>query len=114
MRFINDMTRAWYVRKISPTTSSHPTPASTLGHVASDFSGPSPGGRPTPASDHTDPTFGGGLEMGGMDMSMGGTNEFGSFSFLNDPDFDMEQLFDMGIWDDASYNSMGFGAGAPF
>jgi hypothetical protein len=52
--------------------------------------------------------------MGGMDMSMGGTNEFGSFSFLNDPDFDMEQLFDMGIWDDASYNSMGFGAGAPF
>jgi hypothetical protein len=45
---------------------------------------------------------------------MGGTNEFGSFSFLNDPDFDMEQLFDMGIWDDASYNSMGFGAGTPF
>jgi hypothetical protein len=106
MRFINDLTKAWYMKKIKPSTSSQPTPSGMTGTAGSERSGPSAGALPTPASEQSLPNFG--MDMG---MHMGGSDNGDPFAFMKDMDFDMEQFFDMGIWGDETYTGMGFGAG---
>lgn len=57
-----------------------------------------------------------------MDFSNTDTNlearageESDPFALMKSAEFDMEQLFDMGIWGDEAYSSMGFGGGGlPF
>jgi hypothetical protein len=99
MRFINDLTKSWYMRKIKPPASAQPTPGGLTTH--SD-------GEPTPASDQP-PSFGLGT---GMDM--GATDDGDPFAFMKDLEFDMDQVFDMGIWGDESYTGMGCGGGMAF
>ncbi|KAH7081339.1 major facilitator superfamily domain-containing protein [Paraphoma chrysanthemicola] len=109
MRFINDMAKAWYMRRIRPAVSSQTPTETILGQTASERSGPSAGIVPTPLSDQNLPTFG--MDVGSMNMSMG-TDDYGDpFAFMKELDFDMGQFFDMGIWGDETYKSMGFGHG---
>jgi hypothetical protein len=107
MRFINDLTKNWYMRKIKPPISAQPTPGGVTTHASSERSGPSAGAIPTPASDHSLPSF----DMG---MHMGADDSGDPFAFMKDLDFDMEQFFDIGIWGDEGYTSMGFGGGMSF
>jgi len=109
MRWINDLTKAWYIRRIKPFTSSQPTPRGATGHSETDRSDPTSTALPTPSTDQGCPNF----DMGafeGMDMS---GNIDDAFSFMKDANFDMEQFFDMGnIFGDDGYNSLGFGGGS--
>ncbi|KAH6643721.1 hypothetical protein C7974DRAFT_4040 [Boeremia exigua] len=114
MRYLTDLTRTWYVRKLSPQTqdrgSSRPTPNND---TANSLLRLGPGALPTPPdgglqdhfadSAHTD--------FGGEDMDIGANVDMGNdpFAFARSADFDMEQFFDMGIWGDEAYHSMGFG-----
>jgi hypothetical protein len=109
MRFINDLTRTWYMKKIKPSISSQPTPSTMTGCPMSERSGPSAAALVTPASEQGLPSFG--MDMGAMSMHMGGSNDGDPFAVLKDIDFDMEQFFDMGIWGDETYTGMGFGGG---
>ncbi|KAJ4374900.1 hypothetical protein N0V83_001978 [Neocucurbitaria cava] len=122
MRFINDLTRTWYIRKIRPqmqsVASSQPTPNDTMGQAISDKSGPSS----DPRSTHSFPLTGdrysalaGISHMGDINLDIDGAAEddYGPFSHMKSADFDMEQFFDMGIWSDESY--VGFAGGSlPF
>ncbi|KAH7378333.1 hypothetical protein BKA66DRAFT_421360 [Pyrenochaeta sp. MPI-SDFR-AT-0127] len=121
MRFIIDMTKSWYIRKIRPVVpkfpSSIPTPSGTEGNLASERSGPSSGAQSTPsfcqAGQHY-PSLAGINHMSETNLDLGMNVEEdsgGPFSFLKDLDFDMEQFFDIGIWGDESYVGMGFGGG---
>jgi hypothetical protein len=112
MRFISDMTKSWYQKKIDPATSSRNTPGGMTGHTGSERTGPSPGTLPTPSSDLNFASFGTG--MGHMSLNMDANDHGDPFAFLKDADFDMEQFFDMGIWGDESYTSLGFGGGTAF
>jgi hypothetical protein len=111
MRWINDLTKAWYIRRIKPNTSSQPTPSGANGHFGSEQSGRTPGALPTPSTDEGCPAFNLGTASEGIDM---GTGIEGPFAFLKDTDIDMEQFLDMGIWSDDTYNGMGFGGGVSF
>ncbi|KAF1848711.1 MFS general substrate transporter [Cucurbitaria berberidis CBS 394.84] len=115
MRFIMDLTRTWYIRKIKPNmqadTSSQPTPNETVGQTTSDISGPSSGAHSTPSIHRAGErynTLAGINHMGdiNMDIDMGMEDDAGPFAFMKDSDFDMEQFFDMGIWSDESYIGM--------
>jgi hypothetical protein len=109
MRFINDLTKTWYMRKIKLPTSAQPTPSGVTTRGCSERSGPSAGALPTPASDQNLPSFG-----MGTGLHMGADGDGDPFAFMKDLDFDMEQFFDVGIWGDESYTGMGFGGGMPF
>ncbi|KAH7091452.1 major facilitator superfamily domain-containing protein [Paraphoma chrysanthemicola] len=111
MRFINDMAKAWYMRRIRPTVSSQMPTDILVGQTASERSGPSSGIVPTPSSSQNLPTFG--MDVGSMNMSMSTDDHGDPFAFMKDLDFDMEQFFDIGIWGDETYKSMGFGHGLP-
>lgn len=101
MRFINDLTKAWYLRRIKPDISYQPTPRTNFDQAADNF--------PTPSSDNIHQNFASvGIHSGEAGMGLAGDNG-DPFAFMKDLDFDMEQFFDMGIWDDASYNSLGLG-----
>jgi hypothetical protein len=113
MRFINDLTKNWYMRKIKSSTSSQFTPSGGTGVTGSERSGPSAGAFPTPSSNSSLPNFGMDMGMGDYDVHMGGHDDRDPFAFMKDMDFDMEQFFDMGIWGDEGYNGMGFGGGMP-
>lgn len=93
MRWINDVTKAWYIRRIKPPASAQPTPSAIAGHAGSERSGLTPGTWPTPSTESDFSTFG----MGTGSMSMDTTTEGGNdpCAFMKDPDFDMEQFFDM-------------------
>jgi hypothetical protein len=125
MRFINDLTKTWYIRKIRPEqptqTPSEPTPSDSVGQSASDLSGPSsgiPAMRSVVAAGQPHNTIAGINYMGEINMEMGAeeSGDYDPFVFMKDhaADFDMEQFFDMGIWGDESYNSFsGMGYGGP-
>jgi hypothetical protein len=103
MRFINDLTKAWYLRRIKPDLSLQPSMSANFEQAADEF--------PTPSSDHFNQNFATfGINSGGGSMGMAAGNDNDPFVFMKDLDFDMEQFFDMGIWDDAGYNSLGFGS----
>lgn len=115
MRFVTDLTRTWYVRKTSPEvqnySSTRPTPSSD---TASNNMCPISGALPTPSTGvtqnqanlaHTD------LGSMSMEIDAGVDGEHDPFAFMKCADFDMEQFFDMGIWGDDAYHSMGFGGG---
>ena len=128
MRFINDLTKTWYMRKIRPNlpiqTPSEPTPSGSLGQSTSELSGPSseiPAMRSVIAAGQPHNTIAAINYMGDVNMEMGveEDDEYQPFVFMKDQlaDIDMEQFFDLGIWGAESYNSysgMGFGSGAPF
>jgi hypothetical protein len=105
MRFISDMTKSWYQKKINSATLSQHTSSVATG---SERTGPSPGALLTPS---TDPSCPMGIDMG---FSMDANDYSDTLASLRDVDFDMEQLFDIGIWGDESYTSMGFGGGTAF
>jgi hypothetical protein len=123
MRFINDLTKAWYMRKIRPTAliSTHPTPSDLGcgGQERSEMSGPSSVTLSTHSTHQAGQrydTVAGINYMRDINMDMGATDNVGDgpFAFMKDLDFDMEQFFDTGIWGDESYTGMGFGGGMPF
>lgn len=106
MRFINDLTKSWYARKIDPI-SSQATPS--LGQTRSDIA------ELTPATMST-PTTGGGIGFCPVPSENAANMDFGmsfddrdTFAFMKDLDFDMEQFLDIGIWGDESYTGLGFG-----
>ncbi|KAF3010692.1 hypothetical protein E8E13_005864 [Curvularia kusanoi] len=120
MRLVTDLTRTWYVRKISAgvqeDSSSRPTPnqsnANTLLSVHS-------GALPTPPDGRAQSHFAdfGNMDFSSMDMCPGidGDGGHDPFAFMKSADFDMEQFFDMGIWGDEAYYGMGLGGGSdPF
>lgn len=125
MRFIIDLTRTWYIRKIRPKlpvdTSSQPTPSGTEGFPASEKSGPSSGTQSTPSTHQSGQpytTLAGINHTADISLDVGVNVEEGNedpFAFLKDVDLDMEQFFDIGLWGDESYVGMGFGGGSmPF
>ncbi|KAJ4383398.1 hypothetical protein N0V86_001445 [Didymella sp. IMI 355093] len=116
MELVTDMTRVWYLRKINPEppteSSTQPTPSSSsiAGHIRRN-----PATLPTPSqgvfSDlpHVDYSS---LDAN-FSAAEGGT--YDPLSLMKIADFDMEQFFDVGIWDDTAYYGMGFGGGGtPF
>lgn len=120
MRFVTDLTRGWYVRKINPQTQtegpSRPTPRDNAANI---LLGLGQGTLPTPPDVRMQDQFAdlGNTDLSEMDMGLGANDEGGNdpFAFLKSPDFDMEQFFDMGIWGDEAYSGMGFGGGGmPF
>ena len=120
MQFIMDHTRIWYQRKTKPK------PQGTFAQFASSASSDrTPGTLSCPASRSTqtppdsqphEQAFSFAGEDGGMcvDFDMTPSDGDEPMSFLKNFDFDMEQFFDMGIWGDEAYNSMGFGSGTSF
>ncbi len=121
MRLIVDLTRSWYLRKIKPNTlpdaSSQPTPSNSESYTASEYSYPSSDPaqrRYVPATAREHPPFGISFMSDiNMDTSIPPGPQSGDaiFAFMKDPDFDMEQFFDLGIWGDETYVGMGFGGG---
>jgi hypothetical protein len=108
MRLISDMTKVWYQKKISPASPSQHPPGGTSGYTGSDMIGPSLGAQPTPSAEAHCP-----IGMGHTTVSKDRDTQGDILSMMQDADFDMEQFFDMGIWGDETYTSMGFGGGTP-
>lgn len=122
MKAIIEPTRAWYLRKIRSDQPSQYSPEDTLGQSISDRSIPSPSSWSTP---FTNPPFLQGARYNGMlhgnnqitgnlalDVDVPMEDDYGGlFEFMKDPNFDMEQFFEMGIWSDESYHAHGFGGG---
>jgi hypothetical protein len=108
MRLISDMTKVWYQKKISPASPSQHPPGGTSGYTGSDMIGPSLGAQPTPSAEAHCP-----IGMGHTTVSKDRDTQGDILSMMQDTDFDMEQFFDMGIWGDETYSSMGFGGGTP-
>jgi hypothetical protein len=120
MQFIIDHTRIWYLRKTKPKpqdTFTQFTPSTGSVRTPSTISCPASGSTQTPI-DHQfheqADSFAG--EDGGMrvDFNMMPSDGDEPMAFLKNVDFDMEQFFDMGIWGDEAYSSMGFGGGMSF
>ncbi|KAF1838223.1 hypothetical protein BDW02DRAFT_565259 [Decorospora gaudefroyi] len=120
MRFIIDLTKTWYMRKIRPhqptQTPSEPTP---VAHGPSELSCPRseiPAVRSIHAAGQPYNTVASINYMGDINLEMEVENmdDAGPFDCMKDADFDMEMVFDMGIWGDESYSGLGFGGGAPF
>lgn len=112
MRWINDLTKAWFIRRIKPNTSSQPTPSGATGNAGSEESGTTSGALPTPSTDQEFAPFSMGANSVSLDIGAPDDND--PFAFMKDIDFDMAQFMDMGIWGDDTYNSMGFGGGMSF
>lgn len=117
MRLVTDLTRMWYIRKISPNeTSSRPTPCS---NSVANYLCPNFGAVPTPPDGRWQNTFAdlANVDFSSLDTGFGAGDDGSSdpLAFMKSVDFDMEQLFDAGIWGDEAYHWMGFGgSGMPF
>lgn len=121
MRFINDLTKTWFMRKTKPDgpASTQATPSSQAGPVAIERSDPSSGTFTTSSTHRTAEPYttpAGTNYMGNFSTEMQvEIDDFnGPFASFKNADFDMEQFLDMGIWGDESYHGMGFGGGMPF
>jgi hypothetical protein len=113
MLFVSDLTRVWYVRKIKPQTQSNTCQGPTTSDNAADtVSGSGSGAMSTPLDEHAQCQFAdlANTDFSSMDMGFG-ISEDDPFACFKSMDFDMEQIFDMGIWGDEAYNGMGFGSG---
>lgn len=108
MRFINDLTKSWYMRKITAKSSSQPTPSGITERSTSEISGPSSSAMLTTSNGSTNQ---GCPSVASMSSIM---DESDPFANLKDLDFDMEHFFDMGLWGDETYTSFGFGNHRPF
>lgn len=118
MELVTNMTRLWYLGKINPkpptNASTRPTPSSSsTAHLVC----PDSGAAPTPSG----PSHGHFADLSSMDFSTLDTNfgvgengDHDPLSFMKIGDFDLEQFFDVGIWDDGAYHGMGFGGGLSF
>ena len=120
MRFVTDVTRTWYVRKINSHTDTdvlnRPTPSDI---TVKNRVGPDTRALPTPPNGYAQAQFTdlANTDFSNIDLGDGASEEEGNdpFAFMKSADFDMEQFFDMGIWGDEAYNGMGFGGGGmPF
>ncbi|KAL1656065.1 hypothetical protein SLS61_001135 [Didymella pomorum] len=118
MELVTNMTRVWYLRKINPepltNASTRPTPSSSS---TANLMCPNSGAAPTPSRGLSHGHF---ADLSSMDFSTLDTNfgaaddeEHDPFAPLKTGDFDMEQFFDAGIWDDGAYYGMGFVGGTP-
>lgn len=116
MRLVTDLTRIWYLRKISPepptNASTRLTPSSSSAINALCLSS---GALPTSPDGRAQNIFAdlANVDFSSLDTSLG-AGEDGSYdplAFMRSVDFDMEQFFDMGIWGDEAYHGMGFGGG---
>jgi hypothetical protein len=121
MHYIIGLTRTWYVRKTKPKIShgtfAQFTPSSGSGNTPNTLSCLGPGAMPTPSDgeSYEYPVSLNGMDGGAsMDFDILSNGETDPFSALKNADFDMEQLFDIGIWGDGVYNSLGFGGGTSF
>lgn len=121
MRFINDLTKSWYIRKIaadkSTGTSSQPTPNDPGGQSMSDVSHLSSGVLSTSCMHQAGSQYASFVDMHNVDdisMDADTQDNDGPFAFMKNVDFDMELFFDMGIWGDESYVGLGFGNGMAF
>lgn len=127
MRYIIDLTKDWYIRKIRPPLPIQTPPETTHGVAAgpsiSDASCPISGPSTDSSAHQTGDQFNAFADMDFM--AEAGTepdtnsNNSDPFAIMKGADFDMEQFFDMagGIWGDQSYNSysdMAFGGSATF
>ncbi|PSN59287.1 hypothetical protein BS50DRAFT_565856 [Corynespora cassiicola Philippines] len=120
MRMIMDLTRKWYCRKINPKNASQPTPTNIPTPDTTNGSSNNEAESSILFLNHSfevndDFTQHGMGDMGlDMDMGMGMLNS-GSirpsnpFAAMQSPDFDMDQILDLGIWGPESYEGMGFG-----
>ncbi|CAO2653997.1 Nn.00g107300.m01.CDS01 [Neocucurbitaria sp. VM-36] len=122
MRFIIDLTKTWFIRKIRPeiqaSASFQPTRDDMMGQSMSDMSGRSSGAYSTPSIHQAGErytTLAGINHMGdiNMDIDRSVEDDYGPFTHMKSADFDMEQFFDMGIWSDESYVGFSEG-GVPF
>lgn len=120
MQFVTDLTRIWYVRKTSTEVqengSTRPTPYSSS---SSNTICPNSHALSTPSNDgpqdHSTNMAHMDFDSTGMGIDAGLDGGYGAFAFMKSADFDVEQFFDMGIWGDEAYHSMGFGGGGmPF
>jgi hypothetical protein len=121
MRFVTDLTRTWYVRKIGGEHSGGARrPVSNQGSARGLRGVEATGALPTPPDGRAQGPFAdfGSLDFSTMEMGTDGVTgegEHDPFAFMKSTDFDMEQFFDMGIWGDEAYQGMGFGGGGlPF
>jgi hypothetical protein len=121
MQFIVDQTRIWYLRKTKPDpqgTVAQFTPNTGSDNTSSMASCPGSVSMQTP-SDHQshEQAFSFTGQDGSMNMDfdlMSSSDGDEATAFLKKFDIDMEQFFDMGIWGDEAYSSMGFGSGMSF
>ena len=117
MRFVTDLTRTWYVRKINPEKDADgPSQPASSDKAVHNCIYQNRGALPTPPDGRAPDQFPdlANVDFGNMDMSLGTEMDGGNdpFAFMRSADFDMEQLFDMGsIWNDDAYHGMGFGDG---
>ena len=112
MRFVTDLTRTWYVRKISSEDGDSRRPVASQAPERGLRSVEATGTLPTPPDGPAQGPFTdfGSVDFSSMDMSAGvaGEGEHDPFAFMKSADFDMEQFFDMGIWGDEAYQGLGF------
>ena len=119
MRFVTDLTRSWYVRKIGGEEGMERGPPANQGaarnlrrsvEATRALGGPAQGG---PFTDFGSLDFST-MEMGANDGAAGEGEETENddpFAFMKAADFDMEQFFDLGIWGEEASRGMGFGGG---
>jgi hypothetical protein len=132
MRLIVDVTKTWYLRKIGlkqPTqTPSEPTSCVSTGNNPLELSIADLSTQTSHSNQRIDQRYNTLVDIdyvgdiavdadgGNMDMGMGCeyNNYDNPLAFMGNADFDMELFYDMGIWGDEGYTSMGFGNGASF
>lgn len=107
MRFINDLTKSWYMRKIRPQVQTKHAQAGGVGSIGSTAS---TAAMPTPCSDQGFM----GIDMSSIAMHDSGFEDGKLSAWVKNTDFDMDQFFDIGLWGDEAYNGMGFGGNMPF
>lgn len=116
MRFIVDLTKTWYLRKIKPGDSSatHFTSSSSVGQAVSTISGHSSMNTIASTTHQESQRYNKLAGINYMDdidleIQAGDSDDGGPFAAFKDTEFDMEQFLDVGIWGDESYIGMGFG-----
>lgn len=128
MRFVIELTKSWYVRKIRPEepaqTPSEPTPSGSIGLTTNVVQCPSLGSAATNSThcpEHSYEKMADISYLGNINMDIGleSNDANDPFAFMKDIEFDMEQFFDLdgGVWGDESYNNysaMGFGNRATY
>lgn len=118
LRAIMDMTRIWYVKKITAEGSTGISPSHMQNNtMATPTSTPelNSASRLTPLSDHNAAQCPSAMDMNfGSLMDVGTEDQNNQMAFMQDVNFEMDHLFDLGIWGNEGYNGLGFGDGMMF
>ncbi|ORY18170.1 hypothetical protein BCR34DRAFT_554339 [Clohesyomyces aquaticus] len=116
MKMIMDLTRAWYCRKIrggnAPVrqVDSHEllTPSTTTYNGQSSAGNTGVYQTPSTMTDGPNECQRAGFMDGHLSFDNGNHD---TFAFMQDPNFEMDQFFDIGIWSTGTYEELGFGGG---